>query len=168
MMYEIHLYVPKTGRLTDAMIQWLYAHGQDPRQPEHFWPVRRLRPYVLARHMLRLDPTLIAVRGAVGEDVELHYPDPNMGIVLYVHDRGVIVFFPYMAYSVYSRVVLGICNVYIRHLYLAAGFWSYDPQLNTIAHAGDYRSMEETAVLMDMLMPRLLEQPNTGGLSDGR
>lgn len=161
MMYEIHLYVPKTGRLTRAMIEWLYQHGQDPRQPERFWPVRKIKPRALARHLLRLDPTLIPARGP-GDDVELHYPDPNIGIVLYVHDRGVILFFPFMAYSVYSRVVLGICHVYIRHLYLAAGFWSYDPQLNSMAHAGEYRSMEETAVLMDLLMPRLLGQPHKG------
>lgn len=156
MMYEIHLYVPKTGRLTPSMIEWLYNYGQDPQQPEAFWPVRRLKPRALARHLLRLDPTLFAVRGAASEDVELHYPDPTMGIVLYLHDRGIIIFFPYSAYSTYSRIVLGICYVYIRHLYDAAGFWSFDPQLNVMSFADDFQNLEETAWLMDAVMPKLL------------
>ena len=50
----------------------------------------------------------------------LHFPDENLGIVLYAHDRGLIIFFPYMAYSVYSRIVLGIVYTYIRFLYDAA------------------------------------------------
>jgi hypothetical protein len=154
-MYEIHLYVPKTGKLTSAMLDWLYEYGQDPKQPELFWPVRRLKPYALARHMLRLDPTLVAIQAPSG-DVELHYPHPDMGIVLYLHDRGVIVFFPYMAYSIYSRIVLGICYTYIRHLYDAAGFWSFDPQLNVLSYADDFQSLEDTAFLMDKLMPKLL------------
>jgi hypothetical protein len=155
MMYEIHLYVPKTGRLTPAMIEWLYEHGQDPEQPELFWPVRRLKPHALARHILKLDPYLIPIKGPA-DDVELHYPDGNMGIVLYLHDRGAIIFFPYMAYSVYSRIVLGICYTYIQHLYQVAGFWSFDPQLNVMSYADQYHSLEDIAVLMDKIMPKLL------------
>jgi hypothetical protein len=62
-----------------------------------------------------------------------------------------------MAYSVYSRVVLGICYTYIRYLYDLAGFWSFDPQLDVLSYADDYMALEATAVLMDKLMPRLLE-----------
>ncbi len=155
MIYEIHLYVPKTGKLTPAMIEWLYDNGQRRDHPELFWPVKRLKTKALARHMLRLDPTLIPVQ-APGDDIELHYPNDNMGIVLYLHDRGIILFFPMMAYSVYSRVVLGICYTYIRYLYDAAGFWSYDPQLNVLSYADDFQSIEDTAVLMDRIVPRLL------------
>lgn len=154
-MYEIHLYVPKTGKLTPAMIDWLYEHGQDKTQPEKFWPVRQLKTKALARHILRLDPHLIPIQGP-GGDIELHYPNEQMGIVLYIHDRGVILFFPYMAYSVYSRVVLGICYTYIRYLYDAAGFWSFDPQLNILSFADDFQSIEDTALLMDRIMPKLL------------
>ncbi len=155
MNYEIHLYVPKRSKLTPAMMEWLYEHGQDQGVPEIFWPVRKLKTHALARHMLRLDPTLIAVQGP-GNDVELHFPDEQLGIVLYIHDRGIILFFPYMAYSIYSRIVLGICYTYIRYLYDAAGFWSFDPQLNVISYADDFQSMEETAYLMDQLLPRML------------
>jgi hypothetical protein len=154
-MYEIHLYVPKTGKLTPKMMDWLYEHGQDKNQPEAFWPVRRLKPKALARHMLKLDATLVPVQGP-GEDVELHFPNEQLGIVLYMHERGVILFFPYMAYSIYSRVVLGICYTYIRYLYDAAGFWSFDPQLNVLSYADDFQSMEDTALLMDRIMPKLL------------
>jgi len=154
--YEIHLYVPKTGKLTVSMIEWLYENGQDRNQPEMFWPVRRLRRKALARHMLRLDPSLVPVQGPA-DDIELHYPNETMGIVLYIHDRGIILFFPYMAYSVYSRVVLGICYTYIRYLYDAAGFWSFDPQLNVLSFADDYTSLEDTALLMDHMMPKLLD-----------
>lgn len=156
MIYEIHLYVPKRSRLTPAMLEWLFQHGQSTNQPEEFWPVRRIDTYKLARHLLRLDPTLVPVQGP-GRDIELHYPNDQMGIVLYLHDRGVIIFFPYMAYSVYSRIVLGICYTYIRFLYDAAGFWSYDPQLDVLSYADDFQSLEATALLMDRLMPRLLE-----------
>jgi hypothetical protein len=156
MNYEIHLYVPKRDKLTPAMMEWLYEHGQDGDQPEAFWPVRRIKQKALARHMLRLDRTLIPVQGP-GNDVELHYPDPNIGIVLYIHDRGVILFFPYMAYGVYSRIILGICYTYVRYLYDAAGFWSFDPQLNIMSYADDFQSMEDTAILMDSIMPRLLK-----------
>ncbi len=155
MNYEIHLYVPKTGKLTSTMLDWLFQYGQSEDQPEHFWPVRRIKPRVLARKMLRLDPSLLAYQGA-GEDVELHYPNDQLGIVLYIHDRGVILFFPYMAYSVYSRVVLGICYTYIRFLYDLAGFWSFDPQLDVLSYADDYQSIEETALLMDAVLPKLL------------
>lgn len=156
MMYEIHLYVPKGKRLTASMMEWLFENGQRGDQPETFWPVRRLKQRALARHMLKLDPTLVPVAGP-GGDIELHYPDEQMGVVLYLHDRGVIVFFPYMAYSVYSRVVLGICYTYIRFLYEAAGFWSYDPQLNVLSYADDFQSIEETAMLMDQMLPRMLK-----------
>jgi hypothetical protein len=155
MMYEIHLYVPKTGRLTPTMLEWLFEYGQSEDQPEKHWPVRRIKPYALARLMLRLDPSLIAYQGP-GTDVELHYPNDQLGIVLYIHDRGVILFFPYMAYSVYSRLVLGICYTYIRYLYDNVGFWSYDPQLNVLSYADDFQSLEDTAILMDRMMPRLL------------
>lgn len=155
--YEIHLYVPKRSKLTPAMMDWLYDNGQDMSQREIFWPVRKIKRKALARYMLRLDPSLKPVQ-APGGDVELHYPDPTMGIVLYIHERGVIIFFPYMAYSVYSRVVLGICYVYIRFLYEAAGFWSFDPQLNVLSYADDYQSIEDTAILMDSIMPKLLNE----------
>lgn len=155
MIYEIHLYVPKHGKLTPTMLDWLFQNGQSADQPEAFWPVRKLKQKALARLMLRLDPYLIPQPGP-GNDVELHYPNEQLGIVLYVHDRGIILFFPYMAYSVYSRLVLGICYTYIRYLYDSVGFWSYDPQLNVLSYADDFQSIEETALLMDRLMPKLL------------
>jgi hypothetical protein len=157
MIYEIHLYVPKTGKLTPTMLEWLFAHGQSTDQPEAFWPVRRLRTKALARRLLRFDPTLMPVQGPA-DDVELHHSDQRLGIVLYAHDRGVIIFFPYMADSIYSRVVLGICYVYIRFLYDLAGFWSYDPQLNVLSYADDFQSIEDTARLMDAIMPKLLPE----------
>ena len=155
MIYEIHLFVPKTGQLTPSMLKWLFEHGQSEDQPEKYWPVRRIKPRALARAMLRLDPRLVAVPGP-DDDVELHYPDEQLGIVLYVHARGVILFFPYMPFGIFSRVVLGICYTYIRDLYDTLGFWSYDPQLNVISYADDFQSIEETAALMDKVMPRLL------------
>jgi hypothetical protein len=155
MMYEIHLYVPKTGRLTASMMEWLFQYGQSDDQPEAYWPVRKIKPHTLARLLLQLDPTFIPVKGP-GDDVELHYPDEQLGIVLYVHDRGVILFFPYMAYGVYSRIVLGICYTYIRFLYDTYGFWSFDPQLNILSFADDFQSIEETAQLMEAMLPRLL------------
>ncbi|MEQ8672588.1 MAG: hypothetical protein RLP44_17015 [Aggregatilineales bacterium] len=155
MIYEIHLYVPKTGKLTPAMLDWLFQNGQSDDQPEHYWPVRKLKPKALARALLRLDPSLEPIPGP-GEDVELHYPDDNLGIVLYLHDRGMIVFFPYMSFGIFSRIVLGICYTYIRYLYDEAGFWSYDPQLNVLSYADDFQSIEDTAILMDQVMPRLL------------
>lgn len=155
MMYEIHLYVPKTGKLTPLMLDWLFKYGQSEDKPEKFWPVRQIKPKTLARVLLRLDPTLQPVPGP-GDDVELHHPDDELGIVLYVHDRGLIVFFPYMPFGIYSRIVLGICYTYIRYLYDQAGFWSYDPQLDVLSYADDFQSIEDTAMLMDKVMPRLL------------
>ena len=119
--------------------------------------MRKLRQKALARHVLRLDPSLVP-RQAPGGDVELHYPDEQIGIVMYIHDRGVILFFPYMAYSVYSRVVLGMCYTYVRFLYDAAGFWSFDPQLNIISFADDFVSIEDTAALMDQMLPKQLQR----------
>ena len=161
MIYEIHLYIPKGERLTPLMLEWLYEHGQESGQPEPFWPVYRIKPHAMARQMLKLDPLLVPVQGP-GQDVELHYPNNAMGIVLYVHERGVIIFFPYAAYGVYSRVVLGICYTYIRYLYDVAGFWSYDPQLDVLSFADDFQSIEETARLMDAIMPKML----SGGSDD--
>ncbi len=155
MNYEIHLYAPKTGKLTPSMMDWLFENGQDGHQPEAFWPVKKLKTKALARYMLRLDPSLVPYQGP-GNDIELHFPNTNMGIVLYIHDRGVIIFFPYMSYSIYSRIVLGICYTYIRYLFDAVGFWSFDPQLNIISYADDFQSMEDTAMLMDSIMPKLL------------
>ena len=155
MNYEIHLYAPKTGKLTPSMLEWLFDHGQSQDKPERFWPVRQVNPHALARTMLRLDANLIAMQGP-GNDVELHYPDENLGIVLYIHDRGVIIFFPYMPFGVYSRIVLGICYVYIRYLYDMLGFWSYDPQLDVLSFADDFQSIEDTVMLMDKVMPRML------------
>jgi hypothetical protein len=155
MNYEIHLYVPKTGHMTPAMLEWLFEHGQSSDQPETFWPVRQVKPRALARLMLKLDPTLVALRGP-GHDVELHYPNSELGIVLYIHDRGIILFFPYMSYSIYSRIVLGISYTYIRYLYDTLGFWSYDPQLDVLSFADDFQSIEDTARLMDEVMPKML------------
>ncbi|MEL6151358.1 MAG: hypothetical protein AAFV33_11760 [Chloroflexota bacterium] len=155
MIYEIHLYVPKRKRLTPAALEWLFEYGQSTDQPEQFWPVYKLKPRALARLLMDLDPTLIPVQGP-GNDVELHFPDERLGIVLYAHDRGLIVFFPYMVYGVYSRIVLGIVYTYIRFLYDTLGFWSYDPQLDVISYADDYQSLEDTAIMMDAIMPQLL------------
>lgn len=155
MMWEIHLYVPKTGKLTPKMLDWLFEFGQSEDQPERFWPVRKIDPRALSRNLLKLDPKLVAVPGP-DDDVELHYPDEQLGIVMYVHERGVILFFPYMPYSMFSQIVLGICYTYIRYLYDAHGFWSFDPQLDVISYADDFQSIEETIYLMDKIMPRLL------------
>jgi hypothetical protein len=156
MIYEIHLYAPKTNQLTPAMLEWLFQNGQSTDQPEVYWPVKKIRQKSLARLMLRLDPTLIPMRGP-GNDVELHYPNNDLGIVMYIHDRGVILFFPYMAYSIYSRIVIGICYTYIRYLFDTVGFWSYDPQLDVLSFADDFQSIEDTSRLMDAVMPKLLE-----------
>jgi len=156
MIYEIHLYAPKTGQLTPAMLEWLFENGQSTNQLEAFWPVKKIRQKSLARLMLKLDPTLIPMRGP-GRDVELHYPNNELGIVMYIHDRGAILFFPYMAYSIYSRIVIGICYTYIRYLFDTVGFWSYDPQLDVLSFADDFQSIEDTSRLMDADMPKLLE-----------
>jgi hypothetical protein len=155
MMYEIHLYMPKLGALTPSMVEWLVQNGQRDDHPEAYWPVRKVKPRALARSLLRFDPKLIPIPG-VDDDVELHYPDKELGVILYVHERGLIVFFPYMPFGVFSRIILGICYTYISFLYETLGFWSFDPQLNVISYADDFQSIEETAVLMDKIMPRLL------------
>ncbi len=155
MRYEIHLYVPKTGSLTPRIMEWLFQYGQTEEIPESYWPVRRVKPRALARLLLTLDPTLIA-SPARGQDVELRFPMPQVDISLYVHDRGVIVFFPYTADTL-VRVVLGIVYTYIRYLYDAAGFWSYDPQLNILSYADDFQSIDETAALMESLLPKMIE-----------
>lgn len=154
MHYQIHLYVPKTGRLTPAMLAWLYEHSGDARQPEAFWPVRKIRPRTLARFLFRLDPSLRPVETDDGA-VELHYPHPDIDIVLRIHERGVIILFPF-AGSLLARIILGIAYTYIRYLYEQGGFWSYDPQLRILSYADDFQSIEETARLMDELLPRLL------------
>lgn len=154
--YQIHLVVPKTGRLTPSMLQWAVTYNNDPTQPEIYHPFRKLRPRTLARVLLRLDPTLLAEPGD-GEDVVLHYPMQELGIRLYIHERGIVLMFPLVG-SMLARIVLGICYTYIRFLYDQAGFWSYDPQLNIISYADDYQSIDETAALLDSLMPRLLNE----------
>ena len=136
------------------MVAWLYAHGDDPGQPEPFWPVRRLYPKVLARLLLRLDRSLLPRLGDDGV-IELHYPHPELNLVLRVHERGVVITFPLVG-SLLARIVLGIAYTYVRHLYDAAGFWSYDPQLRVLSYADDFQSIEETARLMDDLLPRLM------------
>ena len=156
MIYEIHLYAPKTGELTSDMLEWLFKYGQRDDQPEAHWPVKEINTRAMARLMLTLDPTLMPVQGP-GDDIELHYPNPELGIILYIHNRGVILFFPYMPYGVYSRIVLGVCYTYIRYLYDQAGFWSYDPQIDVLSYADDFQSIEDTALLMDKLAPRLLK-----------
>jgi hypothetical protein len=155
MRYEIHLYVPKRGRLTPLMMEWLFQYGQSHEQPEAHWPVRRLNPRALARLMLRLDPALIALP-AQANDIELRFPMPQVDLRLYIHDRGVIIFFPYTVDTL-LRVVLGISYTYIRYLYDTAGFWSYDPQLNILSYADDFQSIDETAALMESLLPKMIE-----------
>lgn len=154
MDYLIHLVAPKTGTLTPAMIEWLFQYAGDPHQPEIFFPVRRINPKALARVLLRLDPSLIAELDDEG-GIILNYPVPELGIRLMIHKRGLMVTFPYMG-GVLARIVLGICYTYIRYLYDQAGFWSYDPQLNLISYADDFQSIDETADLMEQLLPRLL------------
>ncbi|MCC6614330.1 MAG: hypothetical protein IT320_12690 [Anaerolineae bacterium] len=156
MRYEIHLYVPKTGRLTPRMMEWLFRHGQTENVPEPHWPVRKLNPRALARLLLKLDPSLIASPGR-GQDVELRFPMPQVDLSLYIHDRGVIIFFPYTVDTL-LRVVLGIVYTYIRYLYDTAGFWSFDPQLNILSYADDFQSIDETAALMESLLPKMIER----------
>jgi hypothetical protein len=155
MRYEIHLYIPKTERLTPKMIEWLFQHGQRHDIPEAHWPVHHLNPRALARLLLKLDPTLIANPGR-DRDVELRFAMPQADLSLYVHERGVIVFFPYTVDTL-VRVVLGITYTYIRFLYDSAGFWSYDPQLNTLSYGDDFQSIDETAQLMESLLPRMIQ-----------
>ena len=154
MDYTIHLVAPKTRKLTPAMLEWLFKHGNDSSQPEVFFPVRKINPKALARVLLKLDPSLIPEQGE-GGDVILNYPMQELGIRLYIHKRGLMVLFPYMGGTL-ARIVLGISYTYIRFLYDQAGFWSYDPQLNVISYADDYQSIDETADLMEQLLPRML------------
>ncbi|MFN8527563.1 MAG: hypothetical protein U0670_03015 [Anaerolineae bacterium] len=155
MNYAIHLYVPKLAQLTPAMIEWLYRFGSMPDVPEPYYPVRRIEPRALARILLQFDKTLIAQPGAEGEDVELLYPMEALQLRLYCHPRGCIITFPFMGGSV-ARITLGIAYTYIRFLYEGGGFWSYDPQLNVISYADDFQSIDETAALMESLLPKLL------------
>ena len=62
-----------------------------------------------------------------------------------------------MSYSIYSRIVLGISYTYIRYLYDTLGFWSYDPQLDVLSFADDFQSIEDTARLMDAVLPKMLQ-----------
>jgi hypothetical protein len=155
LLYQIHLYVPKTGKLTPSMIDWLYQHGTSTDQPEVFWPVRKLRTAQVARIILNFDPTLLPEPGADG-DVTLHYPLAEVGLRLYIHTRGVIVLFPFTG-GMLARVILGIAYTYIRFLSEQGGFWSFDPQLNTLLFTDDLRTLDETAELMESVLPKLLE-----------
>jgi hypothetical protein len=153
-MYEIHLYVPKTGRLTPSMLSWLYENGSSESQPEKYWPVRKLNPKALARVLLTLDPSLQPFP-LEGGAVELRYPHEALNITLIAHERGMIIHFPY-ASSILIRIILGICYTYIRYLYDTLGFWSYDPQLRVLSYADDFESIDETARRMDELLPKML------------
>ena len=154
MDYSIHLVAPKAGKLTPAMLEWLFKNAGDSRQPEAFFPVRKINPKALARVLFQLDPTLIPEQDE-NDTVILRYPMPELGISMVIHKRGMIISFPYMG-GMLARIVLGIVYTYIRFLYDQAGFWSYDPQLNVISYADDYQSIDETADLMEQLLPRLL------------
>lgn len=154
MDYSIHLVVPKTGRLTPAMLEWLFKYAGDSRQPEAHFPVRKINPKALARILFQLDPSLIPEQGEGGA-VILSYPMQELGIRMTIHQRGLVINFPYMG-GMLARIVLGITYTYIRFLYDQAGFWSYDPQLNVISYADDYQTIDETADLMEKLLPRLL------------
>ena len=156
MEYTIHLVAPKTGKLTPAMIEWLFRYAGDQQQPEAYFPVRKINPKALARVLLRLDPSLLPQQGD-GGSVVLHYAMQELGIRLLIHSRGIILMFPYMG-GMLARITLGIAYTYIRFLYEQAGFWSYDPQLNVISFADDYQSIDETAELMEQLLPRLLNE----------
>ena len=116
--------------------------------------MRQIRPRVLARLLLRFDPSLLPSLTDDGA-IELRYPHPEIDIVLRIHERGVIILFPF-AGSLLARIILGICYTYIRFLYEQGGFWSYDPQIRVLSYADDFRSIEETARLMDELLPKML------------
>lgn len=137
------------------MLEWLYRYGQSDDQPEDFWPVNLINPKALARLLLQFDNNLIPHPGPVG-DVELHYSQKELNIILYIHNRGVIIFFPYMPYGAFARITVGICYTYIRYLYDTLGFWSYDPQLDILSYADDFQSMDDTIRLMDKVMSRYL------------
>lgn len=155
MNYEIHLYVPKAGRLTPSMIEWLYQYGMSSDQPEAYWPVRKINPTALARVLYLFDRTLIPMQAEQG-NVELHFPMTDLGISMYIHSRGVILSFPFMG-SLLAQIVLRICYTYIRFLFDRAGFWSFDPQLNILSYADDFRSIDETVELMEAWLPKLLD-----------
>lgn len=155
MIYQIHLYAPKTGRLTPAMIAWLYENGQRTDRPEAHWPIRKIRPRQLARILWTLDPSLIVADGE-GETVEMRYPMEQIGLSMFIHERGVIITFPFSDGTL-ARIILGITYTYIRFLYDQAGFWSFDPQLNILSYADDYQSIDEIAQLMEALLPKLLQ-----------
>lgn len=157
MHYLIHLVAPKGERLTPKMVEWLAAHSGDRTQPEAYIPVRRLRIKPLARALLRFDPTLLPEQGEDGA-VLLRYPAPELDLGLLIHERGVIVRFPWMG-SLLAQIVLRICHTYIQFLYQRAGFWSFDPQLNLISYAGDFETIDEIVALMEQWLPRLLESP---------
>ena len=154
MHYLIHLVAPKGARLTPKMVEWLTAHSGDPLQPEAFIPVRKLRVKALARALLHFDPTLIPEQGPDGA-VLLRYPAPELDLALLIHERGVIVRFPWMG-SLLAQIVLRICHTYIQFLYQRAGFWSFDPQLNLISYAGDFETIDEQVRLMEAWLPRML------------
>lgn len=154
MDYAIHLFAPKTGRLTPSMLEWLIHHAADTTQPEAHFPVRKLKPYALARILLKLDPSLIPEQ-VDGGNVILHYPIRDLGIRLMIHDRGLVVLLP-IAASTLARIMLGISYTYIRYLFEEGGFWSFDPQLNVISYADDYQSIDEAAEFMEQLLPKLL------------
>jgi|SRR5690606_21062569 len=153
MNYVIHVVAPKMGKLTPSMLEWLVQHGGDPHQPEAHYPVKKIKPKALARALMRLDPSLVPEQADGG--VVLNYPMPELGVQLFIHERGLAVQFPYMG-GMLARIVLGIAYTYIRFLWEQAGFWSYDPQLNVISYADDYQSIDETAALMEALLPKLL------------
>jgi hypothetical protein len=157
MHYLIHLVAPKGEQLTPKMVEWLAQHGGDPLQPEAYIPVRKLKIKPLARALLRFDPTLIPEQGDDGA-VLLRYPAPELDLALLIHERGVIVRFPWMG-SLLAQIVLRICHTYIQFLYQRAGFWSYDPQLNLISYAGDFETVDEIAALMELWLPKLLDAP---------
>ncbi len=158
MHYLIHLVAPKGERLTPKMVEWLAQHGSDVLQPEAYVPVRKLKIKPLARALLRFDPTLLPEQGEDGA-VLLRYPAPELDLALLIHERGVIVRFPWMG-SLLAQIVLRICHTYIQFLYQRAGFWSYDPQLNLISYAGDFETIDEIVALMEAWLPRLLESPD--------
>ena len=154
MHYLLHLVAPKGGRLTPKMVDWLTAHSGDPNQPEAYIPVRKLKVKALARALLAFDPTLIPEQGPDGS-VLLRYPAPELDLALLIHERGVILRFPWMG-SLLAQIVLRIGYTYILFLYQRTGFWSYDPQLKVIAHAGDFRTIDEIVALMEAWLPKML------------
>jgi hypothetical protein len=152
--YAIYLYAPKFRRLTPKMVEWLIAHGADSTQPEVFHPVRRVNPHALASLLLAFDGTLQPMTDEYGA-VVLMYPAAELNLRLIVHERGVVIAFPFMG-ALLAQIVLRITYTYICFLYERAGFWSYDPQINVISCADDFLSIEEAAQLMEAWLPHLL------------